>query len=118
MSSPDRAGGGEAVPGRTATAALPREPRPPIWARPAPRARGPVATLSLDQIADTALVIADTEGLDAVSVRRIARELRAGPMSLYNYFDSRDELLELMADRVAAEMVVPGTLPADWRELR
>jgi len=118
MSSPDAPGGGRGRgrPRPNRHGRPPREPRPPIWARPAPRARGPVATLSLDQIADTALAIADTEGLDAVSVRRIARELRAGPMSLYNYFDSRDELLELMADRVAAEMVVPGTLPADWRE--
>ena len=36
-------------------------------------------------------------------------------MSLYHYFDTRDELLELMADTVAAEMVVPGELPTDWR---
>jgi AcrR family transcriptional regulator len=105
--SPNRHG----RPGRS-----PREPRPPIWARPAPRGRGPAAVLSRDQIADVALAIADTEGIDAVSIRRIARELRSGAMSLYHYFDSRDELLELMADRVAAEMVVPGELPTDWRE--
>jgi AcrR family transcriptional regulator len=71
--------------------------------------------LSLDQIAEVALGIADAEGLEAVSIRRIARELGSGAMSLYHYFDSRDELLELMADRIAAEMVVPGELPADWR---
>ena len=59
------------------------------------------------QIADVALAIADAEGLDAVSIRRIARELGSGAMSLYHYFDSRDELLDLMSDRVAAEMVVP-----------
>jgi AcrR family transcriptional regulator len=94
----------------------PREPRPPIWARAERRGRGPAAALSREQIADTALAIADTEGLDAVTIRRIARELRSGAMSLYHYFDSRDELLELMADRVAAEMLVPGQLPADWRE--
>ena len=92
-----------------------REPRPPIWARPEPRGRGRAgAPLSLSQIADVALAIADAEGLEAVSIRRIARELRSGAMSLYHYFDSRDELLDLMADRVAAEMVVPE-LPADWR---
>jgi AcrR family transcriptional regulator len=91
-----------------------REPRPPIWAREQPRGRGPAAALSRDQIADTALAIADAEGIDAVSIRRIARELRSGAMSLYHYFDSRDELLELMADRIAAEMVVPE-LPDDWR---
>ena len=42
--------------------------------------------------------IADAEGLDAVSIRRIARELGSGAMSLYHYFDSRDELLDLMSD--------------------
>jgi AcrR family transcriptional regulator len=92
-----------------------REPRPPIWAREQPRGRGHAAALSRDQIADTALAIADAEGIDAVSIRRIARELRSGAMSLYHYFDSRDELLELMADKIAAEMVVPGGLPDDWR---
>ena len=91
------------------------EVKPPIWARPEPRgARAAAAALSLDQIADVALAIADAEGLDAVSIRRIARELGSGAMSLYHYFDSRDELLDLMADRVAAEMVVPD-LPAEWR---
>ena len=54
-----------------------------------------------------AIEVADAEGLDAVSMRRIARDLRAGAMSLYHYFDSRDELLELMADTIAGEMLVP-----------
>jgi AcrR family transcriptional regulator len=90
------------------------EVKPPIWARPEPRARGRGAALSLAQIADVALAIADSEGLDAVSIRRIARELGSGAMSLYHYFDSRDELLDLMSDRVAAEMLVPE-LPAGWR---
>jgi AcrR family transcriptional regulator len=90
------------------------EVKPPIWARPEPRGRGRAATLSLEQIADVALATADAEGLDAVSIRRIARELGSGAMSLYHYFDSRDELLDLMADRVAAEMLVPD-LPGDWR---
>jgi AcrR family transcriptional regulator len=93
-----------------------REPRPPIWARPEPRGRGQTATLSRDQIADVAVAIADAEGLEAVTIRRIARELRSGAMSLYHYFDSRDELLELMGDRIAAEMLVPGRLPEHWRD--
>jgi AcrR family transcriptional regulator len=90
-------------------------PRPPIWAREAPPGRGrPGTALSRDQIAEAALAVADAEGLEAVSIRRIARELRSGAMSLYHYFDSRDELLDLMADRVASEMLVPE-LPGDWR---
>ena len=74
------------------------EPKPPIWARPEPRGRGARPALSRKQIVDVALQIADEEGLDAVSMRRLARELRSGAMSIYHYFDSRDELLDLMGD--------------------
>jgi AcrR family transcriptional regulator len=93
-----------------------RDEKPPIWARAEPRGRGPRAPLSRAQIVQTALKIADEEGLHAVSIRRIAHELRSGAMSLYHYFDSRDELLDLMADTVAGEMLVPGEMPSDWRE--
>ena len=94
-----------------------RDPKPPIWARSPrdePRSRGQRAALSRAEIVRTALKIADEEGLEAVSIRRIARELRSGAMSLYHYFDSRDELLELMGDTVAGEMLVPE-LPSGWR---
>src|SRR3954469_21245733 len=84
--------------------------KPPIWARPEPRSRG----LSRAQIVDTALRIADQEGLAEVTIRRIARELRSGAMSLYHYFDTRDELLDLMGNTIAGEMLVPD-LPGDWR---
>jgi AcrR family transcriptional regulator len=90
--------------------------KPPIWARDEPRSRGPRAPLSRAQIVQTAVRIADGEGLETVSIRRIARELTSGAMSLYHYFDSRDELLDLMSDTVAGEMLVPGPLPEDWRE--
>ena len=91
------------------------EPLPPIWARPEPRGRGARPALSRKQIVDVALQIADEEGLDAVSMRRLARELRSGAMSIYHYFQSREELLDLMGDTVAAEMLVDA-LPEDWRE--
>jgi AcrR family transcriptional regulator len=71
--------------------------------------------LSRSQIVEAALLIADEEGLEAVSMRRLARELRSGAMSLYHYFQSRDELLDLMGDTVAAEMLLE-TVPDDWRE--
>jgi AcrR family transcriptional regulator len=90
------------------------EPKPPIWARPEPRSRGRRGVLSRAEIVQTALKIADEEGLAEVSIRRLARELRSGAMSLYHYFDSRDELLDLMGDTVAGEMLVPD-LPRDWR---
>ncbi|HEX6451634.1 MAG TPA: TetR/AcrR family transcriptional regulator [Trebonia sp.] len=77
---------------------------------PPHRARG----LSVDGIVDAAIAVADAEGADAVSMRRIARELRAGAMSLYWYVSSKDELHELMVERVQAEAEVP--VPSgDWR---
>jgi len=91
------------------------EPLPPIWARPEPRGRGARPALSRKQIVDVALAIADEEGLDAVSMRRLARELRSGAMSIYHYFQSREELLDLMGDAVAADMLLDN-VPDDWRE--
>ncbi len=91
------------------------EPLPPIWARPEPRGRGQRPALSRKQIVDVALEIADEEGLEAVSMRRLARELCAGAMSIYHYFQSREELLDLMGDTIAGELLVEH-VPSDWRE--
>lgn len=91
------------------------EPLPPIWARPEPRGRGQRPALSRKQIVDAALLIADEEGLEAVSMRRLARELRSGAMSIYHYFQSREELLDLMGDTIGGEMLLEA-VPDDWRE--
>ena len=58
--------------------------------------------------------MADAEGPDAISMRRIARELSAGAMSLYWYVGSKEELLELMLDAIEAEIEVPEP-SGDWR---
>ncbi len=87
----------------------------PIWARPEPGARR--AGYTREQIARTALAIADSEGFDAVSMRRVASELGAGTMTLYHYVRNKDELIELMDDAMMAEVIVPDDeLPSDWRE--
>ena len=73
--------------------------------------------LSLESIVDAALVILDADGLEAVSMRRVAQALDTGPASLYVYVANRDELLALLLDRVAAEVRLPA--PDDerpWRE--
>jgi AcrR family transcriptional regulator len=81
------------------------------------RARGRARhALDTDAVVETALRIADTEGVDAVSMRRIASELRVGTMSLYHHVADKDELLELMADATSAELIVPGEILGDWRE--
>jgi AcrR family transcriptional regulator len=86
-----------------------------VWTRVEPGRRRPRFTRA--DIATVALGIADAEGLDAVSMRRIATELGAGTMTLYHYVRTKDELLALVTDAVMGEMVVPPDepLPDDWR---
>ena len=87
----------------------------PIWLRPEPAGRKP--RFSRVAIARAALAIADEEGFDAVSMRRIAEKLGAGTMTLYHYVHTKADLIALMDDELMGEIVVPdGTLPRDWRE--
>jgi AcrR family transcriptional regulator len=86
----------------------------PIWNRPEPGARKPRFTR--EQLAATAMAIADTEGIDAVSMRRVATVLGAGTMTLYHYVKNKAELLALMDDAMMGELIVPDDeLPDDWR---
>lgn len=83
--------------------------------RPEPGTRRPRFTR--DQIAATALAIADADGFEAVSMRRVAAELGAGTMTLYHYVSTKDDLLALMDDAIMAEVLLPDeALPRDdWR---
>ncbi|MCK9931936.1 TetR/AcrR family transcriptional regulator [Frankia sp. Mgl5] len=84
----------------------------PLWeSPPAPPRPG----LTRAAIVGAAIDIADREGLDAVSIRRVAAVLDARPMSLYTHVPSKDDLLDLMTDRVAGEAVLTEALPTDWR---
>jgi len=86
-----------------------------LWTRSEPGARKP--RLGRAELASVAIRVADTEGIDAVSMRRIATELEVGTMTLYHYVRTKDELLALMVDELLREVVVPdGELPSDWRE--
>lgn len=60
--------------------------------------------------------MADAEGLEAVSIRRVAAELDGRAMSLYDHFASKRELLASMTDEVVGEMLVSQPLPETWRE--
>jgi AcrR family transcriptional regulator len=84
-----------------------------IWMRPERAAAGRPAQHSRGEITAAAIGIADREGLDAVSMRRVAAELGTGAASLYRYVDTREELLELMSDATAAEYSLPGP-DGDW----
>jgi AcrR family transcriptional regulator len=73
-----------------------------------------VRGLSRADIVTTAVAVADAEGADAVSMRRLAREMRVGAMSLYWYIASKEELHQLMVERVQAEAQAPAP-SGDWR---
>jgi AcrR family transcriptional regulator len=86
----------------------------PIWARPEPTGRR--APISRADIAEAAIVVADTEGIDAVSMRRVARELGLGTMSLYHYVRGKDEVMDLMSDAILGRQLVDDAeLHKGWR---
>lgn len=84
-----------------------------IWTRREPGTRRP--SLTREQIASTALAIADAEGFAAVSMRRIAAELGTGTMTLYYYVRTKRELVALMDDAIMGQILVPADeLPGNW----
>jgi AcrR family transcriptional regulator len=88
-------------------------PAPP-WHRSARRSgRQP---LSQQSVVDAALAILDRDGLDAVTMRAVAQELGTGAASLYAHVSNKDELAELMLDRVMGEISVPDPDPDRWQD--
>ncbi|WP_424860752.1 TetR/AcrR family transcriptional regulator [Streptomyces sp. MMS24-I29] len=85
-----------------------------IWARPERAGRGPKPAFSRADIAAAAVRVADAEGFDAVSMRKVAAELGCGTMSLYNYVPRKEDLHELMLDAVSGDYEYPGP-SGDWR---
>jgi len=71
--------------------------------------------LSRDKIAATALAIADAEGFESVSMRRVAQEMGVGTMSLYYYVKTKADLIAAMDDALMGEVLLPS-LPGNWRE--
>jgi AcrR family transcriptional regulator len=99
----------------SAAAGAPPVP-PSIWERlDAPRSGR--TGLTHEQIAEAAVALADGEGLEAVSMRRLAEALGVSTMALYRYVDSKDELLELMTDAVIDTDVLTAEASSDWRTL-
>jgi AcrR family transcriptional regulator len=74
------------------------------------------SALSRGAIVQAALDVADADGLDAVSIRRVAGELGVRPMSLYTHIAAKDDLVALMLHEMSGRLLVPEPLPEDWRE--
>ncbi len=85
-----------------------------LWGERAPRTRGPKPALTIEQIADAAIEVADAEGLAAVTMQRVATDLGFTKMSLYRYLPGKTELVALMTERGIGEP--PPALSGDgWR---
>jgi len=85
-----------------------------VWERPEPQDRPTPAPLSRERIVRAAIQLADADGLDAVSLRKVAARLDVGPMRLYGYIATKEELLDLMVDTIYAEIRPTGQ---GWREV-
>jgi AcrR family transcriptional regulator len=92
---------------------LPAPPWQRVPQRAAGRRRDP---LTQDAIVQTAIRLLDQDGLDALSMRRIAEELDTGAASLYWHVGSKDGLLDLIFDHVIGEVEVPKPEPEAWQE--
>lgn len=75
--------------------------------------RGPKPRLTAEEIVRAAIALADAEGLDGLSMRRIADELGVSPMSIYTYVPGKAELIDVMVDRAFGELTPPGA--GTWR---
>ena len=87
-----------------------------LWRVSGESRRGPRPGLSLDRVVDTAIELADADGLSALTMRRLAQAIGVAPMTLYTYVPGKAELLDLMLDAVYARMPRTDTAGRHWRE--
>ena len=76
-----------------------------------PRAKSPKEQLSRERIVKTALALVDNEGLSALTMRRLGRELGVDPMAVYYYVEDKDALLDALVEAVMSEIDVDCELP-------
>jgi AcrR family transcriptional regulator len=82
--------------------------------RPEPRERK--EPLTTERIVDTAMALMAEQGYDAVSMRSLAKALDTGPASLYQHVANRDELDQLVIDRIARQLDIPEPEPGRWAD--
>ncbi len=89
-------------------------PEPPWWE--VPKRGEPRATLSREAIVDAAMDVLDNNGLDGLSMRRVAETLGTGPASLYWHVADKEQLIHLILDRVMGEIELPEPDQSRWEE--
>lgn len=87
-----------------------------LWGGEPARSRGRKPGLDVGLIARAAIEIADADGLDGLSMRRVAEQLGVGTMSLYTYVPGKAELIEIMLDAVHGEVTAGPPPEGGWRE--
>lgn len=89
-----------------------------LWgeASAAPRRKGPARSVSVAQVVDAALGLADDEGLAAVTMRAVAQRVGVSAMSVYTYVPGKPELLDLMVDASCARMARTPWAGEPWRD--
>ncbi|MBD0673059.1 TetR/AcrR family transcriptional regulator [Streptomyces sp. CBMA156] len=103
------------MPAQQAPSGASDKPQVSLWERLERPAPTPRTTLTPHRIAEAAVAIADAEGLDAVTMRRLATALGVAPMAAYRYVSGKDELIELMVDFVYGQL--PLDAPTEgWRD--
>ncbi|MFF8289017.1 TetR/AcrR family transcriptional regulator C-terminal domain-containing protein [Streptomyces sp. NPDC016309] len=86
-----------------------------LWLTSGRPRRGRKPGYSRETITAAAVALADAEGLEAVTMRKVAAQVGAGVMSLYSYAPDKETLLHLMVDHVSGELPITDTLTGDWR---
>ncbi|MGH3738622.1 MAG: TetR/AcrR family transcriptional regulator [Micromonosporaceae bacterium] len=87
-----------------------------LWGLKEPPSRGPKPALSVQRIAETAVRVADAEGLAAVAMQRVAAELDFTKMSLYRYVAGKSELVAVMIEAAVGDVPELDGVPGGWRE--
>jgi AcrR family transcriptional regulator len=90
-------------------------PEPP-WRASVRGGRRPRVPLTRDSILEAALRVLDREGLDGLSMRRVAEELGTGAASLYWHVRNKGELLQLLSEQMSSEIELPEPDPSRWQE--
>ncbi|MET9887578.1 TetR/AcrR family transcriptional regulator [Streptomyces sp. NPDC006430] len=86
-----------------------------LWGEQGQPRRGPKPSLSVERIVESALDIADTEGLDALSMQGVAARLGVTTMALYRYVPGKAEMLDLMVDASFGPAPAVTDVPGGWR---
>lgn len=87
-----------------------------LWRAGPETGRGPRKGLTVDEVVAAAIALADAEGLEAVTMRRLAQSLGKAPMTLYTYVPGKTELVALMLDSLFQGMELAAVADRPWRE--